>query len=145
VYCIVPEALLRAVEQAHAARDRDRLHVERFAPVAPAAGRADGAFTVELRRSGRELEVPADRTVVQVLAEAGVEVLSTCEEGTCGTCETAVRAGRPDQRDSLLSPAEREAGQSMIICAAEPDAAAGARPVTRGDDPVHPADEGTAA
>ena len=40
------------------------------------------------------------------LAAAGVEVLSSCQEGTCGTCETGVLDGAPDHRDSVLTRAE---------------------------------------
>jgi hypothetical protein len=47
---------------------------------------------------------------------AGVAVLSSCTEGTCGTCETAVISGRPGHRDSVLTPAERAAADTMMIC-----------------------------
>jgi pyrrolidone-carboxylate peptidase len=42
--------------------------------------------------------------------------LSSCAEGTCGTCETAVLGGRPDHRDSVLTEEERRAGDCMMIC-----------------------------
>jgi ferredoxin len=45
-----------------------------------------------------------------------VLTLSSCREGTCGTCEIAVRAGEIDHRDVILSPEEREAGEAMMIC-----------------------------
>jgi hypothetical protein len=38
------------------------------------------------------------------------------EEGTCGTCETAVLDGVPDHRDSVLDESERQANDSMMIC-----------------------------
>jgi ferredoxin len=47
---------------------------------------------------------------------AGVEVLFSCTEGTCGTCETDVLEGTPDHRDSVLTDEEREAGETMLIC-----------------------------
>jgi ferredoxin len=43
-------------------------------------------------------------------------VLSSCLEGVCGTCETAVLSGTPDHRDSLLTLEEREANEYMMIC-----------------------------
>ncbi len=43
-------------------------------------------------------------------------VLSSCTEGTCGTCETAVLDGAPDHRDSVLTDEERAAGDTMMIC-----------------------------
>jgi ferredoxin len=51
-----------------------------------------------------------------VVEEAGVGVLSSCGEGTCGTCEVAVVEGIPDHRDSVLDAEQREAGDCMMIC-----------------------------
>jgi len=48
--------------------------------------------------------------------EAEVRVLSSCSEGTCGTCETAVLEGEPDHRDSVLTDEEQEANDCMMIC-----------------------------
>jgi ferredoxin len=48
--------------------------------------------------------------------EAGLVILSSCREGTCGTCETEVIEGVPDHRDSVLTEPEREAGELMMIC-----------------------------
>jgi ferredoxin len=45
-----------------------------------------------------------------------VSVLSSCREGTCGTCETVVLEGTPDHRDSLLTEDERAEGGIMMIC-----------------------------
>jgi ferredoxin len=47
---------------------------------------------------------------------AGVSVLSSCREGTCGTCETDVLEGAPEHRDSLLTEAERQSSETMFIC-----------------------------
>jgi vanillate O-demethylase ferredoxin subunit len=43
-------------------------------------------------------------------------VSNSCQQGVCGSCETAVISGRPDHRDELLSDAERAAGKTMMIC-----------------------------
>ncbi|MBC7677635.1 MAG: 2Fe-2S iron-sulfur cluster binding domain-containing protein, partial [Pseudorhodobacter sp.] len=47
---------------------------------------------------------------------AGVQVLSSCQEGTCGTCETPLLEGQADHRDSLLSLAEQQAQDTILIC-----------------------------
>ena len=60
--------------------------------------------------------MPADRSILEVVEEAGVSVLSSCSEGTCGTCETRVLAGVPDHRDSVLDEADRRAGTCVMIC-----------------------------
>jgi ferredoxin-NADP reductase len=115
VYCCGPEALLDAVEQRCARWPEGALHLERFAPKA----REDSAslsFEVELARSGMTLTVPADRSVLEVVEEAGAPVLSSCREGTCGTCETTVLEGTVDHRDSLLTPQEQACHDTMMIC-----------------------------
>ncbi|MGW4979542.1 PDR/VanB family oxidoreductase [Streptomyces mirabilis] len=112
VYCCGPGPLLDAVEVRCPA---GLLRVERFRPkVQETVG--DGEFEVELARSGRTLTVPADVSVLDTVRGAGVEVLFSCTEGTCGTCETDVLEGTPDHRDSVLTDEEREAGETMLIC-----------------------------
>ncbi len=116
VYCCGPEPLLTAVEQRCAAWPAGALHVERFAPKDVGAPVLTGSFEVELTQSGMTLTVPPDRSVLDVVEEAGVPVLSSCQEGTCGTCETPVLSGEVDHRDSLLTPAEQAANDTMFIC-----------------------------
>ena len=71
---------------------------------------------MELSLSGVSLTVPPEKSVLQVVEEAGISVLSSCTEGTCGTCETTVLSGEVDHRDSLLTPAEQAANDTMFIC-----------------------------
>jgi ferredoxin-NADP reductase len=116
VYCCGPEPLLAAVEQRCAGWPAGALRVERFTakPIGePALG---GSFQVVLARSGLTLEVPPDRSILDVVEEAGVGVLSSCSEGTCGTCETPVLDGEPDHRDSVLTDSEHAAGDCVMIC-----------------------------
>jgi ferredoxin-NADP reductase len=123
VYCCGPEPLLAAVEERCTAWPPGSLHTERFAPkVTEAADAAESAeaveasFEVELAQSGMTLTVPPGRSVLEVVEEAGVPVLSSCREGTCGTCETGVLGGVPDHRDSLLTADEQAVGDVMFIC-----------------------------
>jgi ferredoxin len=81
-----------------------------------AAAAADQPFEVELEQAGRTLTVRPGESILQVIEAAGVQVLSSCTQGTCGTCETTVLGGLPDHRDSLLTPAERAAADTMMIC-----------------------------
>lgn len=116
VYCCGPEPLLAAVEKRCRAWPPRSLRVERFsARPLTAPVRAEG-FEVELARSQVSLTVPPDRSILDVVEEAGIGVLSSCAEGTCGTCETAVLDGLPDHRDSVLTEDERRAGDCMMIC-----------------------------
>ncbi|MFB7200333.1 PDR/VanB family oxidoreductase [Streptomyces sp. NPDC056240] len=116
VYCCGPAPLLAAVESACASWAPYALHTERFTASDQAAPVRDAAFEVELRRSGRTVTVPRDVSVLQAIREAGVDVLSSCEQGTCGTCLTPVAEGQPDHRDSILTDHQRAANDCMFVC-----------------------------
>ncbi|UIJ34286.1 PDR/VanB family oxidoreductase [Allobranchiibius sp. GilTou73] len=115
VYCCGPEPLLAAAEQRCADRPQ-MLRTERFAPKALELQGDAGEFEVELAESGTVLSVPADKSILQVLEEADVPILSSCTEGTCGTCETGVLDGVVDHRDSLLSQQEQDANDVIFVC-----------------------------
>jgi ferredoxin-NADP reductase len=75
----------------------------------------DKEFVVELG-DGSEVDVPADCTIIDALNKAGVRTLSSCQKGTCGTCETVILGGKADHRDSVLSDEEHAAQETMMIC-----------------------------
>ncbi|MFJ8539449.1 PDR/VanB family oxidoreductase [Streptomyces sp. NPDC093591] len=112
VYCCGPGPLLDAVEERCPA---GRLHVERFAPKEQEDGE-NTEFEVELAQSGKTVTVSPDLSVLDAVRAAGVEVLFSCTEGTCGTCETDVLDGTPEHRDSVLTREEQESGETMMIC-----------------------------
>jgi ferredoxin-NADP reductase len=116
VYCCGPESLLAAVELQCGAWPGGALHTERFKPRKHNPTRTDRSFEVELRRSGRRLTVPPDKTILQVIEGSGLIVASSCLEGICGTCEVAVIDGVPDHRDSILCPEVRDSNRAMMIC-----------------------------
>jgi vanillate O-demethylase ferredoxin subunit len=93
----------------------DHLHREYFA-AAPVDHSADGPFEIELKLSGRVIVVPAERTAAQALAEAGVDVPLSCEQGVCGTCVTRVLDGIPDHRDMYFTDDERERNDCFTPC-----------------------------
>lgn len=81
-----------------------------------AAGAADGGgFDVELRRSGRTLHVPPDRSLIEVVEEV-VAVDFTCRRGDCGSCVSTVLEGVPDYRNTVLSERARAAGRRIALC-----------------------------
>ncbi len=117
VYACGPAGLLDAVVAHLGVAAEGTLHLERFAPADAEALQAEGeAFTVTLDRSGLELVIPAGKSILDVMEELGLPVISSCREGTCGTCETAVLAGQVEHRDSILSDSERAANDTMMIC-----------------------------
>ena len=117
-YCCGPAGMLTAATDAGASTRPDvAVRIERFeAPADPAAGDGDHPFEVELARSGLTIEVPAGVSVLDAVRARIPGVMSNCEQGICSSCETAVLAGTPDHRDSVLTPKEKAANRYMMIC-----------------------------
>jgi vanillate O-demethylase ferredoxin subunit len=76
----------------------------------------DGSFEVKLASSGKIVLIPKDQTVTEALAEAGVEILTSCEQGVCGTCITRVLEGEPDHRDLYFTPEEQAKNDQFTPC-----------------------------
>ena len=114
VYVCGPGRLVEATRRAAAAAGIGPAQVrwERFGAV---AGEADRPIEVELRRSGRTLTVPAERSVLDALNEAGANLPSDCRAGTCGTCFVPVLEGRPDHRDEVLDARQRDTGMCACV------------------------------
>jgi ferredoxin-NADP reductase len=118
IYCCGPEVLIEAVEARAAHWPPSALHVERFRP-RPGALEGDGqndSFEVVLDYSGITVTVGPDQTIAEAVEAAGIETVTSCREGTCGTCETALLEGEPDHRDSFLTEADRADNRSIMIC-----------------------------
>jgi len=73
-------------------------------------------FTIIARKSGHTLQVPADKTILGVLREAGIPVETSCENGVCGSCLTGVIEGKPDHRDMVQTAAEKSSNQRIAVC-----------------------------
>lgn len=92
-----------------------QLHCEFFsATIAPDVG--DAAFEVKIASTGQVITVPADQTVTRALADAGVDIVVSCEQGVCGTCLTRILEGIPDHKDSYLLPEELAANDQFTPC-----------------------------
>ena len=88
---------------------QDEIHYEAF--------QADGTgdpFTVELRKSKKTLSVDGDKTLLETMREAGLEVDSSCETGNCGTCKVDVCEGKVEHRGTSLGEEERRT--AMLSC-----------------------------
>jgi len=107
------EAVLSAA-RSHGWPD-EQLHREFFKSDA-AQQAADTSFEVQLASSGRVITIPADKSVLETLAEAGIELPASCEQGTCGTCLTHLLSGEPDHRDTYLTPQEQAANDRFMPC-----------------------------
>jgi len=60
--------------------------------------------------------VRADQTILSALQGANIDVQCDCTEGLCGSCETRVLGGAIDHRDVVLTRAERERQDRMMVC-----------------------------
>jgi len=90
-----------------------QIHREYFKTAVDHSGEA---FDVLLSRSNRRVTVGAESSIVAALADAGVRVTTSCEEGICGTCLCTVLSGIPDHRDVYLTDEEKAANDQILLC-----------------------------
>lgn len=117
LYICGPAPFMNLVhEAASAVWPADAVHCEYFAadPLADKGPR--DAFEVTLARSGGTFAVPSEASILQVLADCGLDVPRSCEQGVCGTCITGVLEGEPDHRDVFLTDSERKCGDKILVC-----------------------------
>lgn len=94
----------------------DAIILEHFSAEVPVLTPGEGEFVLRLAKSGIELVVPSDHTIIEVIREAGIEIKTSCEQGVCGTCITEVIEGEPEHNDLYLSPDEQEGGRLIMPC-----------------------------
>jgi tetrachlorobenzoquinone reductase len=115
-YCCGPAPMINAFRAAaHARLGDEQTHVE-FFKAAASAERSGEFFDIRLQRSGRVLRVNADKSILDTLLDANVEIPYSCLEGICGSCQLKVIEGIPDHRDSVLSNRQRAANDVIIAC-----------------------------
>jgi len=113
LYCCGPRPLMEAVRAMTDHWSPTAVHFEAFS-VAETHKADDRPFKVKLARSGEMLDVSTSQTILEVLRNHGLDVPSSCETGTCGTCRTKLLAGEADHRDLVL--AEHEKKDTIMIC-----------------------------
>nr|WP_315400944.1 PDR/VanB family oxidoreductase [uncultured Duganella sp.] len=117
LYMCGPVPMMEAVRAAWAAqnRPRERLRMETFggAGLKPAQ-----AFRVLVPARNLDLIVPANRTLLDVLEEAGAEPLYSCRRGECGLCSIDVLAleGELDHRDVFFSDHQKHEIKQLCAC-----------------------------
>ncbi|MFW7341571.1 ferredoxin reductase [Pollutimonas sp. H1-120] len=114
LYCCGPNPLMQAVRDMAGHWPSSSVHFEDFGALKPKPRLDDRAFTVRLAKSGTKLTVPAQETLLQTLRNAGVRIASSCESGSCGSCQVGLLEGEADHRDFVLS--ENEQRDRIISC-----------------------------
>jgi len=74
------------------------------------------AFDVELLDSGINLTVNNTQTLLDAIESVGIDIVSDCREGLCGSCEVLVSDGDVDHRDTVLTSSERKSNTRMMVC-----------------------------
>ena len=117
-YCCGPAPMLDSFEGACRSLDCPNAYIERFAAAPLEPAQSTGAFDVVCSKSGKTVGVAPGQSVLDALLQAGLALPHSCKEGICGSCETAVLdcGGGIEHLDGILSPRERESGQTMMIC-----------------------------
>ena len=113
VYVCGPEPLLVALTDLVPA---EHLHFERFAAVERAESEPAKPFRVVLKRTKKTFEVSANESLLDAITHNGGQLLSSCGEGVCGTCEVRVLSGRPLHLDSVMPDSEKDAIGVMYPC-----------------------------
>jgi phthalate 4,5-dioxygenase reductase subunit len=113
VYCCGPRPMMEAVRDMTGHWPTSAVHFEAFTEVARNKP-DDRPFQVRLARSGAVVDVAVGTTILEALRAHGLDVPSSCESGTCGTCRTKLLAGEADHRDLVL--AEHERADHIMVC-----------------------------
>ncbi len=92
---------------------KSAVHVERF--TAPPLGKP---YNVYLERSGMNVRVGANESMLEAVEAAGVSAPYLCRGGACGQCATRVVAckGRLLHADHVLTGEQRASGAVVLPC-----------------------------
>lgn len=117
VYVCGPTGFMNAVlSVAEQYLPASAIHREYFVNQASAPKTGEHAFRVQIASTGAIFEIPPTKSIVAVLAEHGIEIPVSCEQGICGTCVTDVVEGIPDHRDLYLTDEEHVQNKQMTPC-----------------------------
>lgn len=113
IYVCGPRTMIGAVRDLAQASGwtAEQIHFESFGSTASAH---DRALSVTLAKTGKTVQVPAGRSILDVLLDEGMAIPHDCKRGECSLCITRVLEGEPEHRDLCLSKEEHK--DSMCLC-----------------------------
>jgi tert-butyl alcohol monooxygenase/tert-amyl alcohol desaturase reductase len=116
LYYCGPPGFMAACTRATRHWPSDCVHVEYFSAAAAPKSALSGSeladagesalglgFQVKIASTGAVYTVPNDKSIVDVLAEHGIGVETSCRAGLCATCKVRYLSGEVDHRDLVLS------------------------------------------
>ncbi len=117
LYTCGPQPLIDAVRTVAAEHGwpEEDVRFERFAPTVREHG-PDREIAVLAARSGVEVLVDTEESVLDGLLRAGIGISSSCRSGVCGACQVGVLEGEPEHRDDILTAAQQAANDTMLPC-----------------------------
>lgn len=75
---------------------------------------SDAEFQIKIASTGAVYDVPAEKSIVEVLWDNGFDVETSCESGLCATCMTGYSEGEVEHTDMVLD--EDEQATHLCVC-----------------------------
>jgi len=75
---------------------------------------SDAEFQIKIASTGVTYDVPAEKSIVEVLWDNGFDVETSCESGLCATCMTKYLEGEVEHADMVLD--EDEQKDYLCVC-----------------------------
>ncbi|CAL8480825.1 2Fe-2S iron-sulfur cluster-binding protein [Caballeronia sp. S22] len=130
LYYCGPEGFMAACDKAASHWRPGTVHFEHFKAPSPSKSVVDSAlspvaqpgeaeFSIQIASTGLVFEVPENRTIAQVLADANIPIETSCEAGLCGACKIGYVEGEVDHRDFILSDEEHQGCLTACISRAK--------------------------
>ena len=116
IYVCGPAGLVESARLHSSHWPEETFHSELFAVEPVTDEPPNEAFDVFLSRQKITLSVPPERSILDVVRDAGLAIETSCEDGLCSCCQTRLLGGKADHRDHVLSQTEKLANESIMIC-----------------------------
>ncbi|TGN74166.1 oxidoreductase [Bradyrhizobium yuanmingense] len=117
LYVCGPFGMLDAAKQLWSQAGRPATHL-RYETFGNTGGFADAPFKIRVPRLGLEIDVPAHRSMLEALEDAGVNMILGCRRGECGLCGLPIleASAEVDHRDVFFSTEERATNSKLCTC-----------------------------
>ncbi|MDF0497319.1 PDR/VanB family oxidoreductase [Bradyrhizobium yuanmingense] len=117
LYVCGPFGMLQTVKRLWREAARPEAHL-RYETFGHAGNIADAPFKITIPRLGLETDVPANRSMLEVLEDAGVDMIFGCRRGECGLCVLPIleASAEVDHRDVFFSSEERATNSKLCTC-----------------------------